>query len=170
MAEELSATGWVEESVIEGAESRTRGIRPEACRGLFGLLDQADDGDARSFGFRNSATGSYLLVIDQPDVPDPDSLSSHLKDAAEACPRLTMRYDSTSLAYDVMVADIRSGMTEVRLTGVEQVGGREGERVVDMIVSGVNTDSGGRLIRVMSSNAEIGAMEEKAAEVAARHS
>ncbi|MGC9535464.1 hypothetical protein [Streptomyces sp. UG1] len=40
---------------------------------------------------------------------------------------------------------------------------------VDMIVSGVNTDSGGRLIRVMSSDAGIGAAEEKAAEAAALH-
>lgn len=169
MAQELAATGWVEEPVIEGMESQTRDIRPVACQDLFQLLNQANGADARSFGFRNSATGSYLLVIDQPDVPAPGNLSSHLKNAAEACPRLTMGYDSTSLEYDVTVADTRSDRTEIRLNGVEQVGGQQGEQVVDMIVSGVKTDSGGRLIRVMSSDTGIGPTEEKAAEIAAVH-
>ncbi|TLS46778.1 hypothetical protein FE633_06530 [Streptomyces montanus] len=169
MAEELKATGWVEEPVVDGMESQIRDIRPTACQDLFDLLDRADGAEARSFGFRNSKTGSYLLAIDHPDVPDPGSLSSHLREAAEACPRLTMGYDSTSLAYDVSVADLRSGRTEIRLNGAEQIGGQQGERVVDMIVTGVNTDSGGRLIRVMSSDAGIGATEEKAAEAAAVH-
>ncbi|NEA64675.1 hypothetical protein [Streptomyces sp. SID12488] len=150
-------------------ESQTRDIRPAACQDLFQLLDGANGADARAFGFRNSASGSYLLAIDQPDVLDPGNLSSHLKNAAEACPRLIMGYDSTSLAYDVTVADTRSGRTEIRLNGVEQVGGQQGEQVVDMIVSGVNTDSGGRLIRVMSSDRGIGPTEEKAAEIAAVH-
>lgn len=169
MTQELTATGWVEEPVLEGMESQTRDIRPAACQDLFQLLDQANGADARAFGFRNSASGSYLLAIDQPDVPDPGSLSSHLKNAAEACPRLTMGYDSTSLTYDVTVADTRSGRTEIRLSGVERVGGQQSEQVVDMIVSGVNTDSGGRLIRVMSSDRGIGPTEEKAAEIAAVH-
>ncbi|NGO11489.1 hypothetical protein G5C60_28780 [Streptomyces sp. HC44] len=167
MAQELTATGWVEESVIEGMESQTRDIRPAACQDLFQLLDRANGADARAFGFRNSTTGSYLLAIDQPDVPDPANLSSHLKNAAKVCPRLTMGYDSTSLAYDVRVADTRSGRTEIRLNGVEQIGGQQGEQVVDMIVSSVNTDAGGRLIRVMSSDTDIGPTEEKAAEIAA---
>ncbi|WP_432198364.1 hypothetical protein [Streptomyces sp. bgisy027] len=169
MTQELTAAGWVEEPVIKGMESQSRDARPAACQDLFQLLNRANGADAHAIGFRNSTTGSYLLAIDQPDVPDPGNLSSHLKHAAEACPRLTMGYDSTSLAYDITVADTQSSRTEIRLNGIEQVGGQQGEQVIDMIVSGVNTDSGGRLIRVMSSDTGIGPTEEKAAEIAAVH-
>ncbi|NUL06495.1 hypothetical protein HRW07_25325 [Streptomyces lunaelactis] len=141
MREYLEDAGWVVEPVLEGAESEISGVSPAACEPLFGVLDRGKED--RVTGFRNEKRGSYLLIRDWPSGQE--NLPRSVLEAAEMCPRMAMGYDSTKLAYTVMVVLREEKETRLLLTA------RESDALVTEMLVSASTGSGeNRLVRVMN--------------------
>ncbi|MFC4467723.1 hypothetical protein ACFPH6_24875 [Streptomyces xiangluensis] len=153
----LEETGWKEEATLSGAESEISSVSPP-CEQLFRLLDRNDGKDTVS-GFRNEERDSYLLIR---DWPAGRNLPGAVLDAAKACPRMEMGYDSTLLVYTVKIVGEQRHETRLLLSVREDAG----EKVTEMLVSASTGQGENRLIRVMNPTGITGP-EEDAADLAA---
>ncbi|WP_128381462.1 hypothetical protein [Streptomyces cavernae] len=157
LEEALEEAGWKKEATLSGAESEISSVSPP-CEQLFRLLDRSNDKDSVS-GFRNEKRDSYLLIR---DFPAGRNLPGAVLDAAAACPRMEMGYDSTVLVYTIKVVGEWQNETRLLLSVREGVG----EKINEMLVSASTGQGENRLIRVMNPTGITGP-EEDAADLAA---
>lgn len=141
--ERMESSGWVEEPLLEGAESRTGMVSPRQCQPLFKSMNDSSKGAVRR-GFRHRTDRSYLLVMDR--TGDHSDVLGTVKRAPEECPTMYLGYDSARLEYAISSRGEDEETASIGLVGTDD----SGALVVEMLLGVSTTADRTRVVRLMN--------------------